>query len=62
MFKYYIENENFHFKYAMGEPEVKNREFHNYNEFVFFMEGNASIISKKFRQTLKPGSLLLIPK
>lgn len=62
MFKYYFENENFHFKYAMGEPEVKNREFHNYNEFVFFMEGNAFFISKKFRQTLKKGSLLLIPK
>ena len=61
LFEYYIENERFHFKYAKGEPAVKEREFHHYHEFVFFIEGNSYFISKNIQQELSPGSIVLIP-
>lgn len=62
LFEYYIESENFHFKYAKGEPSLKGEEFHNYNEFVYFMDGEADFISKNIVHTLKPGSVIIIPK
>lgn len=62
LFEHYIENQIFHLKYAKGEPSVKNREFHNYHEFVFFMEGEAYFISKNIQQELLPGSLIVIPQ
>lgn len=62
LFEYYVENENFHFKYAKGEPSLKDREFHHYHEFVFFIEGSSYFISKNIQQVLSPGSIVLIPK
>jgi len=62
LFEYYIENETIHFKYAKGEPARKDREFHNYHEFVLFMDGDAQFISKNIQQALSPGSVVLIPK
>lgn len=62
LFEYYIENENLHFKYAKGEPAVKDREFHHYHEFVLFLGGNAYFISKNIQQELSYGSIVLIPK
>lgn len=61
LFEYYLENESFHFKYAKGEPSVKDREFHHYHEFVLFMEGTSYFISKNIQQELSPGSIVLIP-
>lgn len=62
LFEYYIETENFHFKYAKGKPAVEDREYHDYNEFVFFMEGKSYLISKNIQQELSPGSIIIIPK
>ena len=62
LFEYYIESDNLHLKYAKGEPAVRKQEFHNYNEFVLFINGNASLISKNIQQKLTHGSLILIPK
>lgn len=62
IFEYYIETDKLHLKYAKGEPSVKESEFHNYNELVFFIEGNSFLISKNIQQQLVPGSLVLIPK
>ena len=61
-FEYYIETNEFHFKYAKGEPMLKDQEFHDYSEFVFFMSGNSFLISKNIQQELAPGSIVLIPK
>ncbi len=61
-FEYYIENENFHLKYARGEPSLKEREFHQYHEFVYFLEGNTYFVSKNIQQSLSCGSLVIIPK
>ncbi len=62
LFDYLIENENFHLKYAKGEPSVEEREFHRYHEFVYFIEGEAKFVSKNVQQNLLPDSLLLIPE
>ena len=62
LFEYYISNKDFHLKYAKGEPSVKDREFHYYHEFVFFMDGDSYFISKKIQQALSSGSIVLIPK
>ena len=62
LFEYYIETDNLHFKYAKGEPAVKEQEFHDYNEFVFFIKGKSFFLSKNIQQELTSGSLILIPK
>ena len=62
LFEYYIETDNFHFKFAKGEPAVKEQEFHDYNEFVFFMKGKSFLVSKNIQQELVPGSIIIIPK
>lgn len=61
-FEYYIETKDFHFKYAKGEPAAKGQEFHDYNEFLFFVNGKSNFISKNIQQELIPGCLVLIPK
>ncbi len=62
LFEYYIESDTFHFKYAKGEPAVKEQEFHDYHEFVLFLEGTSYFISKNVQKELAPGDLVLIPK
>ena len=62
LFEYYIETDTFHFKYAKGEPAVKEQEFHDYNEFVMFISGNSFLSSKNIQQELSHGSIILIPK
>lgn len=61
-FCHYFKTDEFHFKYATGEPEVTGEEFHDYSEFVFFVKGKAFLISKNIQQDLIPGSMVLIPK
>lgn len=62
LFEYYIEADNFHFKYAKGKPAAESMEYHDYNEFVLFMRGKASFISKNIQQKLITGSIVMIPK
>ena len=62
LFEYYFETDKLHFKYAKGEPTLKQQEFHDYNEFVFFISGKSFFISRNIQQELTPGSLILIPK
>lgn len=62
LFEYYIETENYHLKYAKGAPAVKDREFHDYNEFVFFISGKSFLVSKNIRQELTSGSIVMIPQ
>lgn len=62
LFEYYVETDDFHLKYAKGEPSTKEREFHGYHELVFFMEGSSSLISKNIQRELTHGSIVMIPK
>lgn len=61
-FEHYIEADNFHLKYAMGDPLLKGEEFHNYHEFVLFLEGDSRLISKNIQLDLSPGSIVMIPE
>ena len=51
LFEYYIETNNFHLKYAKGEPALKDQEFHDYNEFVYLLSGTSFLVSKNIQQT-----------
>ena len=62
LFEHYWDTTDFHFKYAKGEPSAKGREFHNYDEIVLFISGEATFISKNIAFTLVPGNIVLIPK
>ena len=46
LFEYYIGTDKLHYKYAKGEPSAKGQEFHDYNEFVFFIKGQSFFVSK----------------
>lgn len=62
LFEYYIEGEGLHLKWAKGEPSAKGREFHDYHEFLLFMGGEASFVSKNIQTRLSHGSIVVIPK
>ncbi len=62
LFEYYIESNDLHLKYAKGEPAVKEQEFHDYNEIVFFISGSAYFVSKNIQQELPHNSIIIIPK
>lgn len=61
-FEFYIETPSGHIKYAKGKPAVVDREFHDYNEIVLFLEGNAQLISKDIQLNLTPNTIIFIPK
>ena len=61
-FEHYIESDSFHLKYAKGYPSAKGQEFHNYHEFILFLDGKAHLISNNIQKDLKIGSLVIVPK
>ena len=61
-FEHYVRADAMHLKYAKGAPSAVGREFHEYSEFVLFLEGKARLISKNIQQTLTPGTLVIIPR
>lgn len=62
LFEFYIEDYDIHMKYARGMPSVEGREFHDYNEIVLFLDGNAQFISKNIQLNLIEETLVIIPK
>lgn len=62
LFAYQIDSEFIHLRYRKGSPSVTGQEFHDYNEFVLFIDGASRLISKDIQENLKKGSLILIPK
>lgn len=62
LFEYYIKDELFHLKYAKGKPSLTGREFHNYDEIVFFINGTANFISANIQKELQNGYVAVIPK
>ena len=61
-FEYYVCADGFNFKYAKGAPTLRGREFHDNDEFLYFMGGNASFVSKNIQQKLTAPSVVLIPR
>ena len=61
-FSYYHVYEKYHLKYAKGTPSLNGREFHNYHEIVWFLGGNARLISKNIQNDLTEGCLVIVPR
>lgn len=61
-FEYFIEAPDFHCKYAKGKPTVYGREFHDYDEAVMFLGGNAKFVSKDTQTMLQPGDVVWISR
>lgn len=49
-------------KYARGTGAIRGREFHDYHEILFFLEGNVDFLSEQGRVKLRPGQLVIIPR
>lgn len=61
-FEHYFEFNNIHAKFAHSLPAVKGEEFHDYYEFIFFLEGSARFVSKNIQKELTAGDILFVPK
>ncbi len=57
-----LENEGFYFKYAKGDSSRNGKEFHLFYEIILFLGGKAELISETVNLTLKPNTLVVIPK
>lgn len=62
LFEHYMRTKTGHVKFARGAPAVSGREFHDYDEIVLFLEGDARLISPKIQMKLEPGMIIMIPK
>ena len=62
LFEYYIDAGFCRMKYAKGKPSALGREFHDYDEIVLFLDGDAQFISKNIKLKLSQGSIAVIPK
>lgn len=61
-FEHCFEDEVVHLKYARSALSVRDREIHNYYEFVFFLGGSARFSSKSIQKNLSQGDVIFIPK
>ncbi len=50
------------FRYAKGKSLANGNEIHSYNEILYYMGGEATFLSEKFREKLVPETLIVIPK
>jgi len=62
LFEYFLRSPTAHCKYAQGSPSVIGREFHDYDEAVLFLDGNAHFHSENIQMKLTPGSVIFIPR
>lgn len=58
----YIVNDTITFKYAKGVSSETGKEFHAFHEIIYFMGGKAKFISENIQMTLKPNTLIVIPR
>ena len=61
-YEYFVEANDFHCKYAKGRPAVYGREFHDYDEAVLFLGGDAKFVSKDTQTVLQPGDVIWISR
>lgn len=50
------------FRYARGKSLVRGNEIHPYHEILYYMKGNATLLSERSEETLEENTLLIIPK
>lgn len=62
LFKKFIKTDLISVKYAKGVSDMKGKEFHAYNEIIYFMGGSGTFISDNMHIELKPDLIMVIPK
>ena len=62
LFEYFMHSSFAHCKFAQGSPSVVGREFHDYDEAVLFLDGNAHFYSENIQIKLTPGNVIFIPR
>lgn len=59
----YIKNYNqIKFRYAGGKSIESGNEIHEYDEILYYIDGDASFMSENYWEELTKGTLLIIPK
>lgn len=61
-FSRHIKNDLIDFKYAKGTSDRSGKEFHNFHEIIYLMDGNIEFISDNMHTQLAPECLIVIPK
>lgn len=61
-FEYHFDADDLHLKYRKGPRPASWREFHDYDEIVLFLGGDATLVSKDIQLKLSPGNITLVPK
>ena len=61
LFSHFIHSGNTLFKYARGISDRSGREFHDFHEIIYFLDGDAEFISEKLHTKLQTQTLLIIP-
>lgn len=61
-FRKYVSSDLFTVKYAKGTSDMRGKEFHTYNEIIFFMGGKGKFICDNYNIDLKQNMVMIIPK
>ena len=56
-----IKHNGIKFSY-MRKPVIEEREIHTYHEILYYLDGDAQLVTVKSRQKLKKGTLVIIPR
>lgn len=61
LFSHFIHSNDTLFKYARGISDRSGKEFHDFHEIIYFLDGDAEFISERLHTKLLPQTLLIIP-
>ena len=61
-FEEFIKYNGITFKHAKGKSVMPGKEFHLFNEIIYFIDGKAEIITEKIHKKIAPKTLIVIPK
>ena len=61
-FKYFVKNKDVVFKYAQGSSVETGKDFHLFNEIIWFLDGDAELIGENLHIKITPRTVIVIPK
>lgn len=61
-FRNYIRSDLLTVKYAKGTSDMRGKEFHTYNEIIYFMGGKGKFICDNYNIDLRQNMVMIIPK
>ena len=62
MFSNTVQKGDFLCRHARGISERSGKEFHRFHEILYYLDGNAEFISEELHMSLKPETLIFIPR